>query len=115
MKMLKSNKFNESDLSYFDIFEINEVCKLAGLARNENIVNVLKCDNFKDKFLIYGEMIVAHFDKGILRNRDFQLVKSFINYLSTRDHNQLPKLPLTAISEIFNCLDFDDVDKLRKL
>lgn len=115
LELLTSKMFENCKLFYLDILKIKDVAKLAGLARNEYITNVLKPDNFIEKFPVYGALIVEHFNAGVLRNKDFDLVKRFIQYLSTRDYDQLPQLPLTAVSEIFTYLNFEDVTALRKL
>lgn len=115
LRLLQSVKFDDTSLSCFDIIGTKEVAKLAGLARNAIIIKVIKYDEFITKFPIYGEMIVENLDKGILKNKDFELVKRFILYLASRDHDKLPTLPMTAINEIFSYLNFENVANLRKL
>lgn len=70
VELLKSEKFDDSTLSYFDIFNVNDINKLASLASNENILKLLNSDDFVKKFPIYGGMIVKLFDKGISKNKD---------------------------------------------
>lgn len=115
LELLKAKRFEESFLSYFDILEVKDVGKLAGLARNESILKVLKSTDFKDEFPIYGEMIVKHFEQGVLKHKDFALVKRFIDYLSIRNHDKLPKLPFTFVCELFSYLNDADIATLRNL
>lgn len=88
---------------------------MASLANNPSFFNVLKSRAFEEKFPIYGQLIVDHFDKGVLRNKDFELLKRFVNYLSVRDHDQLPRLPFTVVTEIFDFLHDDDFSGFKKL
>lgn len=115
INLLKTEKFEDSPVSYYDILDKKNVQKLATLACNENIVQTVKSSDFKIKFPIYSEMIVEKIDKGISRNRDFQLIIRFVNYLSTRKHDKRPKLPFTFDSEMFSYLNEEDVDTLRDL
>lgn len=110
LELLRSEIFDNSNLSYFDVFQTKD---LAALARNENIARVLKSNDFQDKFPTYGVMIIDLFNKGVLRNKDFELLKRFFNYLSSRDHDQLPKLPLTVSHEVFSYLRDRDFSNLR--
>lgn len=113
--MLHCEKFDNSSLTYFNVYTVKDVDKLTALASNENIVRVLKSKDFKKKFPIYGRTIIGHFDKGVLGKKDFELFKRFCDYLSTRKDNRLPKLPFTFVCEIFTYLTSEDVDKLRSL
>lgn len=113
--LLKGEKFKDSNLSYFDVWMIKDNCKLAALARNENVVGVLKSGEFEMKFPVYGRIIVKHFDEGVLRNRDFELFKRFVNYLSDREQDKLPKLPLAVVSHLFAYFSERDIAILRSL
>lgn len=68
VKLLKSKRFEDSNLSYFDILTIKDAHELAKLASNENIVKVIKSSGFDVDYPIYSEMIVENFDKGIRVN-----------------------------------------------
>lgn len=114
IKLLKFEKFDDSPVSYYDILETKDVQKLSLWACNENIVQTVKSSDFERKFPIYCEMIVRKIDKGTLRNRDFELIKRFMNYLSTRKENKLPRLPFTFVSEMFTHLRHEDVETLRE-
>lgn len=110
IEMLKSEKFDDSNLRYFDVFEVR-VDKLAALARNEKIV---KSVVFKRKFPTYGKVIVELFKRGVRRNKDFDFFKKFVDQLSSRGGvNKLPKLPHSVVCELFDYLDDKDVLVLR--
>lgn len=115
IELLKNEKFDDSSLFYYDILAIKDVKKLAKWASNENIVRVVKSNDFEVKFPIYGEIIVENIDKGLSRNRDFTLIRKFFDYLSTRKTDKLPKLPFICICMIFDYLRIQDVDKFRRL
>lgn len=112
---LKCVEFEDSDLRYFDVFALEDVDKLAALTRNDNIVGVIKSNDFVEKFPIYGQIVVKNFNRGVLRNNDLQLIKRFFNYLAARKVDRLPKLPLTFVGELFACLNSNDITKLRNL
>lgn len=112
IELLKSERIDDSSLSYYDIYATKDVCKLAS---NENIVRVVKSNDFVERFSIYGQMIVDHLDRGITRNKDFELMKKFTNYLSSREHDKLPKLPFTFVTDLFSYLNGEDVATLRNL
>lgn len=115
LEWMREDKFDDSSLSMFDIFQSKDDFQLAGWTRNENIFKAFKSDRILNKYPIYGHLIIENFKKGIQKNRDFELVKRFIKYLSTRDHDQLPGLPSTFVSDLFNYLSYYDVAILRNL
>lgn len=115
IESLKKNPFVDTSYFYFDIFKIRDNSILAALAINENIVKVVKSDDLKEKFPNYGEMLVERFDRAIFKNKDFELIKRFINYLAVRNHDILPELPFTFVSKLFTYLEDKDVAVLRKL
>lgn len=116
IEVLRKRKFKDSSLCYLDVVQTKDIDRIAAWARNQNIVRVLKSLSFKIRFPIYGEMIVQHFNKGISKNEDFQLIRRFFNYLSTREtDDKLSELPLISVCEIFTHLNDKDVAQLRHL
>lgn len=116
IRVLESENFDDSNLSCFHVLKNTaNIYRMAELARNQNFIKVVKSNDFVKKFPIYGELIIQQLDKGILKNEDFELLKRFFNYLSTREGNRLPIMPLTCVSKVFNYLIKYDVVKLRNL
>lgn len=113
--LLKSEKFDNSTLFYMDVLRIKDNLALAALANNHNIVKVIESYDFIREYPIYGKTIVACIERAILKKKDFDLIKRFIKYLSTRDHDQLPQLPFTVASQIFSYLDKRDIATFRYL
>lgn len=114
-ELLMKNKFYDTIYSYLDVLKIKDRCKLAALASNEDVVQTFETVDFENEFPVYGPMIVRVIEKGASMNRDFELLKRFSDYLSSRDHDRLPKLPFTFISKLFTYLGSADMDTLRKL
>lgn len=115
LRLLRNEQFDDSSLFYWDMLNIKNCGKLSTLASNENIVGVLKSDDFSRKFPIYGQLIVKQIDRGIERNNDFNFVKRFVNYLSNRQSNRLPKLPFTFVCDLFAYLSEKDIVTLRNI
>lgn len=115
IELLKIERIVDCDLSCLEFLKIADLRKLAGLARNENIYKFFASTEFEKKFPIYVQVVRRHFDKGTSRNRDFELIYQFTNYLSSREHDKLPMLPLTFVRQLFALLNDRDVSGVRRL
>lgn len=58
LEVLKSEKFEDSSLSCYDILGIDDTRRLGSLASNESILRVVRSEDFLLKFTIYGLEIV---------------------------------------------------------
>lgn len=115
IEILRAKQFEDSSVFYIDVLKTKDIRKLAVLAGNVNIAKAVKSDDFKEKFPIYGEMIVENFEKGFSKKKDFELLKRFVNYLALRKSYKLSYLPFTAVCKIYDYLTDAEVNKLRYL
>lgn len=113
IELLKSEFFTNLSLSYLDF--LIKTDPVGALACNRSIIEAVESNHLQTKFPIYKGLIIRKFSEGTSRNKDFELIKRFFNYLSGRDHDQLPQLPFCAVREVFFHLDYLDVGKLRRI
>ena len=80
-------------------------CQLKMYAGNESIVQVLRSDDFKVKFPIYGSMINSNFRKGERRKelleQGYKIFHSFFN--------NFPRLPHDCTAEIISYFSDEDL------
>jgi hypothetical protein len=100
---MKSEKIS-NNVSLHDILTKN-ISQLAIYARNENIVQVLKLDDYKTKFPVYAGIINSRFRKGVIRKELLEQGNRFFHSL----FNRLPELPYDCTQKIFNYLSDKDL------
>ncbi|XP_020297259.1 ankyrin-1-like isoform X2 [Pseudomyrmex gracilis] len=101
--ILKNEKISNTNISFHDIL-IKDTNPLAKYMRNENVVQVLRSDEYKTKFPIYSSMIKNQFRKGLEKKELFeQGTKSFYLFCNC------PELPLECIDQIFGYLSDTDI------
>ncbi|XP_044740048.1 serine/threonine-protein phosphatase 6 regulatory ankyrin repeat subunit B-like [Chrysoperla carnea] len=86
---MKSEKMNNYNISFYDILTKN-TDSLAICLRNENIVQILKLDDYKTKFPIYGSMIKSRFRNGMKRKELIDQGNKILHFLFA-NHLQLPQ------------------------
>ena len=64
IEIMKGEKIDNSNASFYDILT-QSISQLAIYAKNKNIVQTLKSDDYKIKFPIYASMIDSQFRKGV--------------------------------------------------
>ncbi|XP_020283086.1 ankyrin-1-like [Pseudomyrmex gracilis] len=96
--IMKNEKISNTNISFYDIL-IKDI-----YMKNENVVQVLRSDEYKTKFPIYSSMINNYFRKYIERKelleQGTKLFYFFCNF---------PELPLECIEQIFSYLSDNDV------
>jgi ankyrin repeat protein len=101
---MKSEKINNPNISFYDILA-KGTSSLAIYMRNENIVQVLKSDDYKKKFPIYASMIESHFRKGMERKELLEQGNKIFHFL----FNNFPELPYDCTEKIFSYLSNEDL------
>ncbi|XP_024893182.1 ankyrin-1-like, partial [Temnothorax curvispinosus] len=101
---MKSEKINNTNISFYDILA-KGTSSLAIYMRNENIVLVLKSDDYKTKFPIYASMIGSHFRKGMERKELLKQGNKVFHLL----FNNFPELPHDCTEKIFSYLNDEDL------
>ncbi|XP_067625980.1 ankyrin-3-like [Eurosta solidaginis] len=96
---MKSEKINNLNISFYDILA-KGTSSLAIYMRNENIVQVLKSDDYKTKFPIYASMIESHFRMGMERKELLEQGNKIFHFL----FNNFPELPYDCTEKIFSYL-----------
>ncbi|XP_044728090.1 putative ankyrin repeat protein RF_0381 isoform X1 [Chrysoperla carnea] len=101
---MKSEKMNNYNISFYDILTKN-TDSLAICLRNENIVQILKLDDYKTKFPIYGSMIKNCFRNGMKRKELLDQGNKILRFLFA-NHLQLPQ---ECTEKIFSYLSDEDL------
>ncbi|WP_341817381.1 ankyrin repeat domain-containing protein [Wolbachia endosymbiont (group A) of Andrena carantonica] len=101
---MKSEKINNPNISFYDILA-KGTSSLAIYMRNENIVQVLKSDDYKTKFPIYASMVESHFRKGMERKELLEQGNKIFHFL----FNNFPELPYDCTEKIFSYLSNEDL------
>ncbi|XP_044726613.1 serine/threonine-protein phosphatase 6 regulatory ankyrin repeat subunit B-like isoform X3 [Chrysoperla carnea] len=104
---MKSEKMNNYNISFYDILTKN-TDSLAICLRNENIVQILKLDDYKTKFPIYGSMIKSRFRNGMKRKELLDQGNKILRFLFA-NHLQLPQ---ECTEKIFSYLSDEDLKKI---
>ncbi|XP_067623198.1 ankyrin-3-like [Eurosta solidaginis] len=104
---MKSEKINNLNISFYDILA-KGTSSLAICMRNENIVQVLKSDDYKTKFPIYASMIECHFRKGMERKELLEQGNKIFHFL----FKNFPELPYDCTETIFSYLRNEDLRTL---
>jgi hypothetical protein len=101
---MKSEKFGNTNVSFYDILT-KEMDQLAMCAGNESIVQILRSDDYKERFPMYASMINSNFRKGERRKELLeQGHKVFHSFC-----NNLPALPSESTAERFSYLSDEDI------
>ncbi|XP_020299365.1 ankyrin-1-like [Pseudomyrmex gracilis] len=104
--VMKNEKISNSNISFYDIL-IKDTNRVALYMRNENVVQVLRSDDYKTKFPIYASMIKNKFRKGMERKELLEQGTTIFYFFCN-----FPKLPLECIEQIFSYLSDNDVRSL---
>ncbi|XP_020291567.1 uncharacterized protein LOC109858571 [Pseudomyrmex gracilis] len=100
---MKNEKISNTSISFYDIL-IKDTNLEAIYMKNENVVQVLRSDEYKTKFPIYFSMIKNQFRNGMKRKELLeQGIKIFYFFCN------FPELPLECIEQIFSYLRDDDI------
>ncbi|XP_044726615.1 serine/threonine-protein phosphatase 6 regulatory ankyrin repeat subunit B-like [Chrysoperla carnea] len=112
---MKSVKMNNYNISFYDIL-IRNSHSLAICLRNENIVQILKLDDYKTKFPIYGSMIKSRFRNGMKRNELLDQVNKILHFLYSffANHFQLPQECIENIISYLSNVDLKIIIKKSK-
>ncbi|XP_020293932.1 putative ankyrin repeat protein RBE_0220 isoform X5 [Pseudomyrmex gracilis] len=101
--IMKNEKISNTNISFYDIV-IKDTNLVEIYMRNENVVQVLRSDEYKTKFPIYSSMIKNQFRKGMKKKELFEEgIKSFYFFCN------FPDLPLECIGQIFRYLSDNDI------
>ncbi|XP_020298631.1 POTE ankyrin domain family member B2-like [Pseudomyrmex gracilis] len=101
--IMKNEKISNTNISFYDIL-IKDTNLVAIYMSNENVVQVLRSDEYKTKFPIYSSMIKNQFRKG-MKKKELLEQGTEIFYLLFN----FPKLPLGCIEQIFSYLSDNDI------
>ncbi|XP_044738611.1 ankyrin-1-like isoform X4 [Chrysoperla carnea] len=101
---MKSEKMNNYNISFYDILTKN-TDSLAICLRNENIVQILKLDDYKTKFPIYGSMIKSRFRNGMKRKELLDQGNKILHFLFA----YYLQLPQECTEKIFSYLSDEDL------
>uniref|UniRef100_T1HJB1 ANK_REP_REGION domain-containing protein n=1 Tax=Rhodnius prolixus TaxID=13249 RepID=T1HJB1_RHOPR len=104
---MRSEKIDNANVSFYDILA-KDTSSLAMYMRNENIVLVLKSEDYKTKFPIYAIMIENHFRNGMKRKELLEQGNKVFHLLC----NNFPELPHVCIGKIFSYLNDEDLSTL---
>ncbi|XP_020297770.1 uveal autoantigen with coiled-coil domains and ankyrin repeats-like [Pseudomyrmex gracilis] len=100
--IMKNEKISNTNISFYDI--LIKDTNLVIYMRNENVVQVLRSDEYKTKFPIYSSMIKNQFRKGMkkkeLLEQGTKIFYFFCNF---------PELPLECSEQIFSYLSDNDI------
>ncbi|XP_043469266.1 ankyrin-1-like [Leptopilina heterotoma] len=96
-------KISNPNVTFYDILT-RDVSSLAKYMRNENIVQVLKSEDYKREFPMYADMIRCNVIKGVER---IELLKECNEILPLLKN--FSKLPELCVEEIFSYLSNKDV------
>ncbi|XP_020288037.1 uncharacterized protein LOC109856789 [Pseudomyrmex gracilis] len=101
--IMKNEKISNTTISFYDIL-IKDTNQVAIYMRNENVVQVLRSDEYKTKFPIYSSMIKNQFRNGMERKELLeQGTKSLYFFCNC------PELPRECIDQIFSYLSDTDI------
>ncbi|XP_076655935.1 uncharacterized protein LOC143360718 isoform X2 [Halictus rubicundus] len=104
IKIMRGEKIDNSNTSFHDILT-KSISQLAIYARNENIVQALKSDDYKTKFPIYASMIDSRFRRGIEKKELLEQGNKFFHSLS----ESLPELPPCCTEKILSYLNVKEL------
>ncbi|XP_020297403.1 ankyrin repeat and KH domain-containing protein 1-like [Pseudomyrmex gracilis] len=101
--IMKNEKISNTNISFYDIL-IKDTNLLAIYIKNENVVQVLRSDEYKTKFPIYSSMIKNQFRKGMKKKELLeQGTKNFYFFCNFFE------LPLECSEQIFSYLSDNDI------
>ena len=101
---MKTEKISNANVSFYNIV-IKDINQLAMYAGNENIVQILRSDDYKVKFPIYASMINSNFRKGERRRELLQQGNKILLFL----FKNFPQLPHDCTEKIFSYLSDEDL------
>ncbi|XP_044742473.1 ankyrin-3-like [Chrysoperla carnea] len=101
---MKSEKINNYNISFYDILS-KITNSLAICLRNENIVHILKLDDYKTKFPIYASMIKSRFRNAMKRKELLEQSNKIIFFFL----NNSPHLPQDCTEKILSYLSDEDL------
>lgn len=107
---MKNEKISNSNISFKDILTGN-INQIAAFTRNQNVVQVLKSEDYKTKFPLYASMIKNYFRKGLKRKE--LLEQSF--KISSILFSSLPELPLICVEKILGNLTDEELKLLNSI
>jgi hypothetical protein len=96
---MKCENVSNANVSFYDILT-KGISQSAMYAGNENIVRILRSDDYKIKFPIYASMINSNFRKGERRKELLEQGNNIFHVL----FNNFPRLPRDCTEKIFSYL-----------
>lgn len=115
IQLIRKQEFENIRVSLYDICKENNLIQFAAYLRNKDVVEFVKSEEFGSKFPVYCDKMRNKFEKGFKRNCLERRVHNFFQLLSTREENQLPRLPTTCVRIITNCMSNKDLIDLGKI
>lgn len=100
---MKKEKINGCNISFYDILKKNTKT-LAIYLMNENLIQVLKSEDYKTKFPIFASLIKSHFRQGMERIELLEQGKKIYHFIFSN-----PELPHDCIEKIFSYLSNKDL------
>ncbi|CAL1682579.1 unnamed protein product [Lasius platythorax] len=101
MASMRSEKIGNSNTSFCDILT-KSINQLAILLENENIVQILRSDDYKIKFPVYASMINSHFRKGQRR-------KELLKQVNKNCYSIFPEVPCDCTQKVLSYLSDEDL------
>jgi hypothetical protein len=101
---MKSEMVRDNKVTFYDILT-KGVRQLAVYARDGNMVQVLRSDDYKTQFPIYASMININFRKGEIRKELLEQGNKSFHFL----FNNFPQLPHVCTEKIFSYLSDKDI------
>lgn len=107
---MKNEKINNTNISFYDILT-KETNALARCMKNENIVQVLKADDFycKSTFPLYANIIKNRLRIGMIRKELLEQGNKICYFL----FNNFTNLPQECIEKILSYLSNEDLKNLK--
>ncbi|XP_076547719.1 uncharacterized protein LOC117610162 [Osmia lignaria lignaria] len=104
IEIMTGEKIDSSNTSFYDILT-KSISQLAIYARNKNIVQALKSDDYKTKFPIYASVINGRFRRGIEKKKLLEQCNMFFHSLC----ESLLELPTYCTEKILSYLNGEDL------
>jgi hypothetical protein len=101
---MKSEIVSDAKVTFYDILT-KGVTQLAVYVGNENVVQVLRSDDYKMRFPKYASMIKSNFRKGERRKELLEQGNKIFHLL----FNNFPQLPHVCTEKIFSYLSDEDI------
>lgn len=117
IKDMRSEIFNETHFSLYDLYVTKCSRRLLSFARNSAVTDFLKSAEFKLKYPTYAKSIQLKFKEYTMRQNmiDGSQLQSLFSRLSEASEKDLPILPFSCAEIVFGYLSNDDLLTLKQV